>query len=127
MQLEGVIKFIDETKTYGNNGFRKRDLVITTDEQYPQHILIEFVKDKCDVLNGYMEGQKVKIGINLKGREWINPQGEVKYFNSIQGWRIEALETPSESTTEQPPVPPVEAFEPQDTVEPESDQDDLPF
>ena len=68
--------------------FKKRELVVTTEEQYPQHILIEFAQDKCDLLNNLQVGQDVNVSINLKGREWTNPQGEVKYFNSIQGWQI---------------------------------------
>lgn len=80
---------IDETKAFGANGFRKREMVVTTDEQYPQHIMIEFTQDKCDLLNNYAVGEPVKVSINLRGREWVNPQGETKYFNSIQGWRIE--------------------------------------
>ena len=95
MEVTGKIKWIDETKTYGNNGFRKREVVITTEEQYPQQILIEFIQDKCELLNNYQVGQNVKIGINLRGREWTNPEGETKYFNSIQGWRIDALENDS--------------------------------
>ena len=123
MEVSGKIKWLDETKTYGNNGFRKREVVITTEEQYPQHILVEFVQDKCDLLNDFEMGQKVKIGINLRGREWVNPQGETKYFNSIQGWRIEVLgET---LNPEMPPMPPPPAFEPAD--EAEEPDDDLPF
>jgi len=53
-------------------------------------ILIEFVQDKCDLLNKFKEGEDVTVSINLRGREWVNPQGETKYFNSIQGWRIGA-------------------------------------
>jgi hypothetical protein len=68
--------------------FKKRELVVTTEEQYPQYILIEFAQDKCDLLNNLQVGQDVKVSINLRGREWVNPQGEVKYFNSIQGWQI---------------------------------------
>ncbi len=70
MEVQGIIKMIDETKTYGSNGFRKREMVITTEEQYPQHILVEFIQDKCDLLNNYSVGQKVKVSINLRGREW---------------------------------------------------------
>ena len=92
MEVQGKIKMIDETKTYGNNGFRKREVVVTTEEQYPQHLMIEFVQDKTDLLNNFQVGQNVKIQINLRGREWTNPQGETKYFNSIQGWRIEAAQ-----------------------------------
>jgi hypothetical protein len=126
MEVQGRIKMIDETKTYGNNGFRKREVVVTTEEQYPQHILVEFVQDKCDLLNSYSVGQMVKISINLRGREWVNPQGETKYFNSIQGWRIENLQAEHSASDNMPPVPPMEAFEPADDYN-EEDHDDLPF
>ncbi|NRA93164.1 MAG: DUF3127 domain-containing protein [Psychroserpens sp.] len=122
MEVQGKIKMIGETQTFGSNGFRKRELVVTTEEQYPQHILIEFVQDKTDLLNNYQVGQSVKVNINLRGREWVNPQGETKYFNSVQGWRIESLE----SSNEMPPVPPTEAFEPATNLN-EEDHDDLPF
>lgn len=123
MEVQGKIKLIDETKTYGNNGFRKREMVVTTEEQYPQHILVEFIQDKCDLLNNYQVGQQVKVSINLRGREWVNPQGETKYFNSIQGWRIENLQ---QETPGMPEVPPADAFEPATDFK-EEDYDDLPF
>ncbi len=125
MEVQGKIKKIEDTKEYGNNGFRKREVVVTTEEQYPQHLAIEFVQDKTDLLNNYSVGQNVKISINLRGREWTNPQGEVKYFNSIQGWRIENLQT-EQGGNGAPPVPPAEAFEPADNLN-EEDHDDLPF
>ncbi|MDC8002763.1 DUF3127 domain-containing protein [Aureisphaera galaxeae] len=125
MEVQGKIKMIDETKTYGNNGFRKRELVVTTEEQYPQHILIEFVQDKTDLLNQYQVGQSVKVSINLRGREWVNPQGETKYFNSVQGWRIENLEQ-AMNAPDMPPMPPADAFEPATNFN-EEDHDDLPF
>jgi hypothetical protein len=125
MEVQGKIKMIDETKTFGNNGFRKREVVITTEEQYPQHILVEFVQDKCDLLNKHNVGETVKISINLRGREWTNPQGEVKYFNSVQGWRIESLQS-DQGESGIPPVPPIEAFEPAEELN-EEDHDDLPF
>ncbi|ULC60014.1 DUF3127 domain-containing protein [Flaviramulus sp. BrNp1-15] len=125
MEVQGRIKMVGETQTFGSNGFRKREIVVTTEEQYPQHIMVEFVQDKTDLLNNYQVGQQVKININLRGREWVNPQGETKYFNSIQGWRIEALQ--SEASGENlPPVPPADAFEPAGDLN-EDDHDDLPF
>lgn len=114
MDLEGTIKQINEEAVFGSNGFRKRELVLTTEEQYPQHILIEFVQDKCDLLNNFEVGQSAKIHINLRGREWVNPEGETKYFNSIQGWRMESLETAFT-----PAAPQQETFQP--------DESDLPF
>ncbi|MDC1317617.1 DUF3127 domain-containing protein, partial [Flavobacteriaceae bacterium] len=113
------------TKEYGSNGFRKRELVVTTEEQYPQDLLIEFIQDKCDILNSYKVSDSVKVDINLRGREWESPQGEVKYFNSIQGWRIEKL-TSDDSESNIPPVPPADAFEPADNIS-DNEPDDLPF
>jgi hypothetical protein len=125
MEIQGTIKHIEQTKTVGSGGFRKRELIVTTDEQYPQHLMIEFVQDKTDMLDAYKVGQPVKVSINLRGREWTNPQGEVKYFNSIQGWRIESLQSTG-SNPGLPPVPPIDAFEPADDLR-EDDHDDLPF
>jgi len=124
MELQGKIKLIDETKTYGNNGFRKRELVLTTEEQYPQHILVEFIQDKTELLNAFQPGEMVTIGINIRGREWVNPEGVTKYFNSIQGWRIEKVSTDQQENI--PPVPPADAFEPANELN-EEDYDDLPF
>ncbi len=92
MELLGKIKLIGDIKTYGDNGFRKRELVLTTEEQYPQHILIEFIQNNCELLDNYSIGQTVRIGINIRGREWESPDQGIKYFNSIQGWRIESLD-----------------------------------
>jgi len=126
MELQGKIKMIDETKTYGNNGFRKREMVITTEEQYPQDIMIEFVQDKTDLLNSYKVGQDVKISINIRGREWVDPQGVKKYFNSISGWRIENVTADAGQNSGMPPMPPAEAFESTSDLNQE-DHDDLPF
>jgi len=125
MEIQGTIKLIDQTKTVGSGGFRKRELVVTTDEQYPQHLLVEFVQEKTDMLDKFKVGQPVKVSINLRGREWTSPQGEVKYFNSIQGWRIEPLQQENPESG-MPPVPPLEAFEPAEDLR-EEDYDDLPF
>jgi len=127
MEVEGKIKHIDITREYGNNGFRKREVVVTTQEQYPQHLLIEFIQDKTNLLDAYKVGDDVKIGINLRGREWINPQGETRYFNSIQGWRIENLaQAQAQGGQQIPPAPPASAFPPADNIE-DDFEDDLPF
>ena len=122
MEVTGKIKLINETQTFGASGFRKRELVITTNEQYPQMLMIEFVQDKCDMLNSYAVGQDVKVAINLRGREWINPEGVAKYFNSIQGWRIENLQAEAPQGVD---VPPMEEIQAADLSS--NEPDDLPF
>ncbi|AOR27973.1 conserved hypothetical protein (DUF3127) [Formosa sp. Hel1_33_131] len=124
MEIQGKIKLIGETQSIGSNGFRKRELVVTTEEQYPQHIMVEFVQDKTDLLDSYQVGQQIKVGINLRGREWINPQGEAKYFNAIQGWRIDNLQQAAPANAAA--VAPAQAFEPATDLTAD-EPNDLPF
>ena len=122
MEIQGKIKVINLEQQVSAS-FKKRELVITTEEQYPQSILIEFAQAKCDLLDGYKPNDAVIVHINLRGREWINPQGEAKYFNQIMGWRIEkqpgAEERKPVSTT-------AHQFEPAANYT-EEEHNDLPF
>jgi hypothetical protein len=93
MEIQGQIKLIFATETVGQNGFQKRDLVITTDGQYPQDIIIQFAQGNCALLDNLRIGQIVKIHFNLQGREWISQQGDIKYFNTVAGWKIELIQT----------------------------------
>ena len=92
MEIQGQIKTIFATEIVGQNGFQKRDLVITTDGQYPQDIIIQFAQGNCALLDNLQIGQIVKVHFNLQGREWTSPQGEVKYFNTVVGWKIEVVQ-----------------------------------
>jgi len=116
MEVQGKIKILGKTETFGTD-FTKRQLVVTTDEQYPQLISVDFLKDKCDLLNTYKVGDSVKVSINLGGREWINPQGVAKYFNSITGWRIEKVD--NAPNVPQPPL--------QQIAQAPTEPSDLPF
>lgn len=127
MDIQGRIKEIFDTKEYGKNGFQKRQMVVTTEEQYPQHLLIDFIQDKTSMLDNYQKGQLAKVSINLRGREWVSPQGETKYFNSLNGWRIQVVESQQDGGNT-PPPPPEDNFEPvPDKDLNEDEHDDLPF
>ena len=91
MEVKGTIKVIGETQTF-DSGFRKRQIVITTSEQFPQDVAIDFVKDKVDVLNSYEVGNVVEVSINIRGNEYNG-----KYYVNLQGWRI--------SKSDQAPAP----------------------
>jgi translation initiation factor IF-3 len=125
MEVTGRIKVINPTQEVSAS-FKKREVVVTTEEQYPQHIMIEFTQAKVDDLNNFQVGEQVKVSINLRGREWTNPQGETKYFNSIQGWRIERLQQEVPTAQQMPPMPAAQAFEPAPSFN-EEEHDDLPF
>lgn len=82
-----IVEIFNEVKV--SDKFSKRELVVKTQDQYPEEILIQFVQDKCGLLDNFGEGQLVEVCVNLKGRSWNSPSGEVRYFNTIQGWRID--------------------------------------
>ncbi len=125
MEVSGKVKVVGAEQQVSPT-FKKRELVVTTDEQYPQSIMIEFVQDKSDLLNNVTVGENVKVSINLGGREWVNPQGETKYFNSIKGWRIEKTQTENAAAQPMAPMPAAEAFAPATDFK-EEEHDDLPF
>ena len=125
MEVLGRVKVINPVQQVSAS-FKKREVVVTTEEQYPQHISIEFQQDKTDLLNSYNVGEQVKVSINLRGREWVSPQNEVKHFNTIVGWRIEKAQAEAPSATQMPPMPASEAFEPATNFK-EEEHDDLPF
>lgn len=130
MQLQGTIKKIGDLQTFAS-GFQKRDMVLLTEDQYPQPINIEFLSDSSDLVDPYKEGDSVKVSINIRGREWTSPQGEIKYFNSITGWRIEKTEgsTPAEPVKDSKnyQATPQEAFGHEKKEETDYDLDSLPF
>jgi len=84
-EVIGSIIHIGNTEVVGSAGtFKKRLLVVKTDEQYPQEIPIDFVQDKCDLLDNLAIGEPVKIGINIKGNSYNG-----KWYCSLSAWKIE--------------------------------------
>lgn len=87
MQITATIKRILETNTVSET-FKFRDVHVTTEEQYSQVLNIQFVQEKTAALDGFKPGDKVKIEINLRGRE-TEKEGKTLVFNTLQGWKIE--------------------------------------
>jgi len=119
MEIKGKIVEIYKT-IERKNSFKTRDLVIKQEGEYPEYITIQFIQDKCEVLSSYKKNDDVVIGINIKGRMWEDPEGETKYFNTIQGWRIKK----SDDTNLDPPQQEVYINEKKDPI---AQDDDLPF
>jgi translation initiation factor IF-3 len=90
LSITAVFKRVEDIKEVGEKKFRTRNLIVTTeDEQYPQTLAIQFTQDRVNAMDIFKPGDKVKIAINLKGREWTNPEGVPSVFNTIEGWKIE--------------------------------------
>ena len=88
MEVQGTIKVIGQVETIKT--FQKRELIITTEDKFPQTLCIEFTGDKTALLDRVQVGDFVKVNVNLNGREWLNPNsGKLVYFTTIRGWKIE--------------------------------------
>lgn len=89
MEIKGMVSSIGVTVNVSDR-FSKRDLVLKTEylTEYPQHLLIQFVNKKTSELDSIGVGDVVTVSINLKGRQWVDKDGEVRYFNTIEGWKI---------------------------------------
>lgn len=83
--VRGTIKTIFQEQQFKNN-FRKQQLVLTTQDKYPQHVMFDFINDKIDLLKGYMEGEEVELNYNLRGNEYKG-----KPINSLSVWKIGRL------------------------------------
>jgi hypothetical protein len=97
---------------------------------YPQDIMFQATQDKCSLLDAVHSGEQVEVSFNLRGREWTSPQGEVKYFNTLEAWRIEkATQAAGQGMPQGGPAPmnldPIAAPIAANTAE--SEDDDLPF
>ena len=90
MELNNVeIIRIGEVKKFDNSEFYLVEWHVKTDEQYPQFLSLQSNKEKADNLIKYNKvGDKVNVSINLRGREWTNPAGETKVFNTIEAWKV---------------------------------------
>ena len=94
-EVIGSIIHIGNTETVGSAGtFKKRLLVVKTNEQYAQEVPIDFVQDKCDILDKYTIGQSVKVGINIRGNSHNG-----KWYCSLNGWRIDKEDATTQAET----------------------------
>lgn len=107
--------------------FKKREFVVELDGAYPQLVSFQLTQDKCGLLDSYNENETIKVFFDLRGREWTSPKGEVKYFNTLNAWKLEKVDSSNETA---PPTeePSSDSNFPSTNDEPDfSESDDLPF
>lgn len=91
-KLRGVVHLIEQTKSFGQKGFRKRTVVLEQENgRFPNYIPVEFLQDACDQVDDLTVGDEVEVTYRLSGRKWQkDPNSEVKYFLSCEatGFRL---------------------------------------
>ena len=87
-KFKGIVHNVGATNQVSDK-FRKREVVLTDGaSEYPQYIPFTFVQDKCSLADQLIEGQEVEFSFSLKGREWTSPQGDVKFFCTIEAFNV---------------------------------------
>lgn len=122
--ITGNIRQLGKVQEVGAS-FKKRELILTEPSgQRSQHIPIEFTMDRCNMLDGFKEGEEVTVAAFVNGREWTGKDGVTKFFLSLSGNRIERTgaavtsggghqSAPAPTAADMPPIG--------------GDDDDLPF
>jgi hypothetical protein len=125
IEVSGKLHAIFDTKQVTDR-FQKREFVVEMSDnpKYPQVVLFQMTGDRCAQLDRLRVGDEVRLEFSLRGREWRSPQGEVKYFNSLDVWSIEPVRAGRRRDSE-PPPPTDEDRPPADDMRPELD--DIPF
>lgn len=127
-KLQGTVKAVFPTVQVSEK-FSKREFVLTdSSSMYPQDIIFQLTQDKCALLDGIQANDQLEVSFNLRGREWTSPQGEVKYFNTLEAWRLDKVGAAQGIPASGPSamnLDPVSTSNVELTVEKEDD--DLPF
>ncbi len=102
--------------------FRKREFVVEIqDGMYANFIKFELSQDKCSLLDGYKNGQEIKVHFNLSGKPFTNKEGKTMYFNNLRAWKIEGVSGGSASSNED------DYYAPSVNAGKAEDFDDVPF
>lgn len=124
--LKGTLKVANKTQSISEK-FSKREFVIETQDQYPQQVMFQLTQDKCDYLDVYKVGEQLEISFNVRGREWVSPAGETKFFNTLEAWKIQRVEEKAPFDAKQYATNEANKLFSRDIEKEYEDEDDLPF
>ena len=116
--MTGTVKVVLDLMTF-DSGFTKREFVITTQDQYPQDVKFETVRDKTSICDKLQEGQEVTVSFDVRGNEYKG-----RYYVNLNAWRVQASEAGGGSAPAADDVPPLDTDLPDSAGE---DDADFPF
>ncbi len=125
-KINGIVKAVRDEEVISEK-FKKREFILTdASSMYPQDISFQLTQDKCSLADGFQPNDQIEVSFNIRGREWTSPQGEVKYFNTLEAWRIEKMGAGAPSSTPSAMDVATNAAT-VDSLSNDSADDDLPF
>ncbi len=128
MDVTGTLKVKFEALQVSEK-FKKREFVLTLDagSSYPQQVTFQLTQDKTSLIDSLNQGEEIKVHFNLRGREWVNKEGETKYFNTLEAWRIEKAAPGQQNSAAQNTTSVAKENTPPPVFNSTVADDDLPF
>ena len=128
LSLTGTIQFIDATKSFGSNGFCKRDIIVMEEgTKYPNPVKFTLKKENCALADNFHEGDKVTVSASVNGREWTNPKNNTtSFFVDLDAYKLEDANEPHKGGKKGKGVPPP-AVPSADEFDGTADDDGSPF
>lgn len=116
--MTGTVKVVLDLMTF-DSGFTKREFVITTQDQYPQDVKFETVRDKTSICDKIQEGQEVTVSFDVRGNEYKG-----RYYVNLNAWRVQPAQGGGAAAPMEQDVPPLDTDLPDSAGE---DDADFPF
>lgn len=112
--------------TSARGPWRKQDLIIETDEQYPKTVCLTCWTNQIDEIQKMVPGQLIKAQIDISSREFNG-----KWYTDVRVWRFDPVTATAPAQPAQPAAvhqTPPPAGGPEEFFGPDSNNgDDLPF
>jgi hypothetical protein len=90
-EVKGILHVKGETQQRSEKFSTRPFTIKVMDDKYEQFITFELLNDRTDIIDPFGVGEEITVSFNLKGREWKSPQGEVKYFNTLEAWKVQGI------------------------------------
>lgn len=125
-KISGIVKLVKDEEVISEK-FKKREFILTdASSMYPQDISFQLTQDKCSLADAFVSNDQIEVSFNIRGREWTSPKGEVKYFNTLEAWRIEKMGAAAPAAAPSP-MDVASNTATVDNLSNDSADDDLPF
>ncbi|OJU54597.1 MAG: hypothetical protein BGN96_12860 [Bacteroidales bacterium 45-6] len=110
-----------QTGTGRNGEWKKQDIIVETDGQYPKKVCISIWGDKASP-SVLQVGNILSISFDVESREYNG-----RWYTDVKAWKVDMAGV--NSASQAPSFPDAAAFPPPpaEPVSFESDKDDLPF
>ncbi len=125
MEITGKLLQINEPVTgeSSRGPWKKQELIIETEEQFPRKVCLLNWNDKVDI-TGLKPNDYIKAAINIESREFKG-----RWFTDVKVWKIEPVDKNTSNTppVDDAPLPGPDEITDDPFADDSGNDDDLPF